>query len=79
MPSKWSLTSMGTLVSIIALALEPFTQQLTTYPARNMVVSTPGVKPPTLYRAKSYSHGKKSIESRDVANHFTAASWDTVR
>ncbi|KAI0814286.1 hypothetical protein GGR55DRAFT_701954 [Xylaria sp. FL0064] len=78
MPSKWSLTSMGALLSIIALALEPFTQHLTTYPARDVVVSTPGVRPPTLYRAKSYLVGKEAIyEIGDVINRLTAPIWDT--
>ncbi|KAI1350435.1 hypothetical protein F5Y01DRAFT_305370 [Xylaria sp. FL0043] len=66
------------LISIIALALEPFTQQLTTYPAREVVDSNPGAKPPTIYRAESYLLDKDGdLVAEDVAND--ADSFATVR
>ncbi|KAJ2992302.1 hypothetical protein NUW58_g2210 [Xylaria curta] len=79
-PSRWSLASMGALVSILALAFEPFTQQLTTFPARGEVVSAPGVGPPTLYRARSYLKDPRDL-SREILNlksRFTATLWDTL-
>ncbi|KAI0514514.1 hypothetical protein F5B22DRAFT_656736 [Xylaria bambusicola] len=39
-PSRWSLASAGPVVSILALAFEPITQQLTTYIARQVVIPT---------------------------------------
>ncbi|KAI1736969.1 hypothetical protein F4680DRAFT_460729 [Xylaria scruposa] len=83
-PSRWSLASMGALVSILALAFEPFTQQLTTYPVRKTVVSSRGVGPSNLHRARhfpdiyyySQSRGGMNAAHGDIQNRMAATIWD---
>ncbi|KAJ3565318.1 hypothetical protein NPX13_g7551 [Xylaria arbuscula] len=77
-PSRWSLASMGAVVTILALAFEPFTQQVTTYPVRQAVAPTTGAGPPTLYRAKTYIREQEAGGAiADLKRRFTAALWDT--
>lgn len=81
-PSRWSLVSLGAFVTLFALAFEPFTQQLTTYPVRQVVVPTPEADLPILHRAESYapSSGFAEEVQDDIANlrsRLTAAIWDT--
>ncbi|KAI0549841.1 hypothetical protein F4679DRAFT_544869 [Xylaria curta] len=81
-PSRWSLASMGALVSILALAFEPFTQQLTTYPARKTVVSTRGAGPSNLHRARQFpdiyyqSRGGMDAACGNIQNRLAATIWD---
>ncbi|KAI8952593.1 hypothetical protein F4801DRAFT_599768 [Xylaria longipes] len=75
-PSRWSLASIGALISILALAFEPFTQQLITYPTRKTKDSTPGAEPPNLYRAKSYLAGPPYVTVAELQNRLVATLWD---
>ncbi|KAI1363073.1 hypothetical protein F5Y08DRAFT_354771 [Xylaria arbuscula] len=77
-PSRWSLASMGAVITILALAFEPFTQQITTYPVRQAVAPIAGTAPPTLYRAKTWIN-KQTIDDSlaDLHRRFTAVLWDT--
>ncbi|KAI0185093.1 hypothetical protein EV127DRAFT_503359 [Xylaria flabelliformis] len=80
-PSRWSLASMGALVSILALAFEPFTQQLTTYPVRKTMLLTPGAGSLNLHRAKHYpdvyqSDSEINDAYGNIENRMAASIWD---
>jgi hypothetical protein len=74
---SWSLASMGALVSIWALAIDPFTQQLITYPSRNVVSSNPASQAHDIYRAKSYVAVEDlNRDNLDVHYRVMASLWD---
>ncbi|KAI1158857.1 hypothetical protein F5B18DRAFT_639260 [Nemania serpens] len=72
-PRSWSLVSIGAVVSILALAFDPFTQQIITYPSRTIVSLD---QPSNISRAELFIAGSPSVSVLNVSGLIRAALWD---
>ncbi|KAI0536019.1 hypothetical protein GGR58DRAFT_528840 [Xylaria digitata] len=75
-PHTWSLVSMGAMVSIFALALDPFAQQLLSYPTREIIATDAAAQASNILQATSFVVGNTSRSRSDMTNHVIASLWD---
>ena len=75
-PHTWSLVSMGALVSIFALALDPFAQQLLSYPTRQVIATDAAAQASNILQAASFVVDNTSRSRSDMANRVIASLWD---
>ncbi|KAF2972258.1 hypothetical protein GQX73_g1260 [Xylaria multiplex] len=75
-PHTWSLASMGALVSILALALDPFAQQLLSYPTRQIIATDAAAQASNMLQATSFVVGNTSRSRSDITNRVIASLWD---
>ncbi|KAI1126506.1 hypothetical protein F5Y10DRAFT_211333 [Nemania abortiva] len=76
-PHTWSLVSMGALVSIFALALDPFAQQLLSYPTREIIATDAAVQASNILQATSFVMDDTQRSVSDITNHFVAPLWNS--
>ncbi|KAJ2984803.1 hypothetical protein NUW58_g5869 [Xylaria curta] len=75
-PHSWSLVSMGAVVSILALAFDPFAQQLLNYPTQTTVAADPASRASNIYRAQSFVVGRRPDRTySEMLNRVSASSW----
>ncbi|KAI0102719.1 hypothetical protein GGR51DRAFT_526750 [Nemania sp. FL0031] len=72
----WSLVSIGALVSISALALDPFAQQLLSYPTRDIIATDAAAQAPNILQATSFAAGNTSRSRLEMTNRVVASLWD---
>ncbi|KAI3325243.1 hypothetical protein HD806DRAFT_492396 [Xylariaceae sp. AK1471] len=75
-PHTWSLVSMGALVSIFALALDPFAQQLLSYPTQQVIATDATTQASNILQAASFVVGDTSRSRSDMTNRVIASLWD---
>ncbi|KAI1145009.1 hypothetical protein F4825DRAFT_467683 [Nemania diffusa] len=77
---NWPLVSIGAFVSILALAFDPFTQQVITYPTQTRITYNPTTQPSNISRAKTYVTGDSNpflSATLAVEKIVAGALWDS--
>ncbi|KAH9908155.1 hypothetical protein F4778DRAFT_798137 [Xylariomycetidae sp. FL2044] len=81
-PHSWSLVCLGAVVTILALAFDPFAQQLVHYPTRLITTPDPKLQTPSVPYAKTFAPGHAVMmgdlypEIRAVDSIVSSALWD---
>ncbi|KAI0526157.1 hypothetical protein F5B22DRAFT_584661 [Xylaria bambusicola] len=74
-PHSWSLVSIGALVSILALAFDPFSQQLLSYPNRGVIVTDPAAQASNISQARAFVANDWGHTASDVVGRTTASLY----